>query len=84
MKFSRVALNEEKIEVLNILRKGPMCFSELTNKVHRPSDEIRSALSELSGLVDIRDTPFLENDEDAEMWGIVSAFGGRQKDSRSA
>lgn len=74
--------SELQIRVLDILRKGPMCFSELATRVHCPSSDLRQALESLPNLLERREAPFLEDDDDAEIWGIIPAFWERKKQAQ--
>lgn len=60
-----------KKAIINVLKNGPMCLSELSITIGKPIDLILKALHEMSGSVEERKHSFPGNNSDFQMWGIA-------------
>ena len=70
-----------KNAILNILKDGPMCLSEIAIEIGYSTTEILKVLKEMSGVIEKRKYSFLKNSPDFQMWGISRPFKTKKKKS---
>ncbi len=68
-----------KEEILEVLRSGPVCLSELSTIFNQPSKIILKALKEMEKAGVVEKRMYFEDDQDFQPWGIARPSFFRQK-----
>lgn len=73
------SLEDLKADILNVLKEGPLCLSELAISVGHSISLVLEALEDMPDLVERRRYSFLENNPEFQMWGIARPFKPTKK-----
>jgi hypothetical protein len=72
------SLWDAKVAILNVLKEGPMCVSELAVTIGCTTAKVLEALEDMPNVVEKRRYSFLKKPE-LQMWGIARPFKSKKK-----